>query len=236
MQLKRFSSQRSGKIIYPGGYTNGQYTASEFAAFCQRIDPRNRIVEVTVFFERLQHLLQVFHLDGLLTEVSCFNFTQSDLRTDDHTKQAKTAKTCFKQICIFFTRGSNHRAVCQHDPERKHTVEERSVHVVCLTVNIISDGATDSNEFCSRTDHRQPAFRSENVDDLLKTHPGFTFKDAVLLVPPKKMVEMGADNDLAILVDCLISIAAAQSPGSQVALLYRLKDFCFRRWICIVRS
>src|ERR1700691_4052117 len=84
-----------------------------------------------------------------------------------------------------------------------------------LPVNIVGDSSADSDEFCSRTDHRQPSLWTKHRNDLFKADTCLAFQYSFLPVEIEKMVQFRADGNIMVVVDGLVTITPAKSPGDQ---------------------
>src|SRR5579872_1628294 len=102
--------------------------------------------------------------------------------------------------------------------------------MVGLSMNVVGDSPADRDEFCARTDHRQQTPRAEDRNDLFQAHTGLTLDDSFLLIKIEEMIQFGADSDIMVIVDRLVTITSAEPPGDQRRLFQLCSQVRFDSW------
>ena len=102
--------------------------------------------------------------------------------------------------------------------------------MMSLSVDVVGNSPADCHEFGPGTDHRQPPFRAEDRNDLFQAHTRLTLHDTFLLIEIEEMIQSGADGNIMVIVDCLVTITSAQSAGNQRRIFEFRSQVFFNPW------
>ncbi len=102
--------------------------------------------------------------------------------------------------------------------------------MVGLSVNVVGNRPADRDEFCARTDHRQPPSWAEDRNDLFQAHTGLTFQDPFFFIEIEEMIQAGADGNIAVVIDCLVAVTSTEPPGDQWGLFQLCSEVLLDSW------
>src|SRR5208282_38544 len=137
----------------------------------------------------------------------------------DYAGQAETADGGAEQVGIVVGTGigtAEHQTVVRAmQSDLADVSTEGSSAMMVLTVHVIGDGSTYSDEAGAGRDGKEPSFGKKNVDDVGEAHAAFAAKHAGGFVETEDTVETGTVDQFAVGVETGIAVAAAEAIRKQ---------------------
>ena len=118
-----------------------------------------------------------------------------------------------------FSVGEQRRRVpSERTSSKRDVAAEGAGDVVVLAVDVVGDGAAEGDVFGSGRDGQEEAARDGEVEDLRERDAGLGGEKAGLGVEVDQAVHAGGEQQIAVLEQADVAIAAAQSDGQRAVV------------------
>ena len=185
-----------GKVLDIGVIPTGEDAAAQPLALSQTVDPGDRIPVVLILGRhQLHHCVQIRAAIGVLADTRGGDREHPKRRAGDHARQAHSPKRGLEQVGVLRGSDRDYVATCQHHLERQHVVPDGTVAVVVLSVDVVGDGAADSDVPRSGRHGKEPAPWNARAKDPINGLPRHHGHRAGLRIQPDQAPHGGHVQD-----------------------------------------
>lgn len=209
----------------------------EVAAFGGYVDPTNGVLDVVCLVGEVEKLVYAMELNAFVVNLAGDDGLEAEGGPGDYACEAEAADGCGVEVGILSGRAEHVGAVGADEFELGNVAAEGPGAVVIFAVDVIGDCSTESYIFCARGNGKKEASGNGEVEDLREGDAGFGGEEASLGVEVDEAIHCGGDEEVAVLEEADVAVAAAHADGEcavvevgsecgKVALPVERKKFC----------
>ena len=192
--------------------------AGEVAAGGGAVDPADGVLDVLALVGEIEELVDAVELDSLVVDHAGDDGLQAQRGPGDEAGEAEAADGGCVQVGVFRGRAEQARAVGADQFELCDVAAEGSGDVVVLAVDVVGNCSAQSYIFCSGRDGEEKAAGNGEVEDLREGDAGLGGEEAGLGIEVDQAVHAGREEELAVLEQADIAIAAAHANGKRAVV------------------
>ncbi len=187
------------------------------------VDPAYGVLDVLALVGEVEELVDAVELDALVVDHAGDDGLEAQCRPGDEAGEAEAADGRGVEVGVFGGRAEHARAVGADEFELRDVAAEGAGDVVVLAVDVVGDCSAERDVLCAGRDRKEEAARNGEVEDLRERDAGFGGEEAGLGVEAEQAVHAGGDEELAVLEQADVAVAAAHADG-QRAVVHAVDD------------
>ena len=195
----------------PGVVSAKVVAATEPRARRERIDPRDRVLEVRFRFAvDLEELVESAEADRLLLDERVRDRPERELRPGHKARQPEAADGRAVPVGVFRRRADEAGPVGAEELEPSHVAAQGAGAVVVLAVHVIGDGAAERHVLRAGGDRQEPSLRHDESEDLGQAHARLAAHDPEVAIECQEAVEPPCDEQRAAVVQARVAVAPSE--------------------------
>ena len=192
--------------------------AAEVAAGGGDVDPAYGVLDVLALVGEVEELVDAVELDALVVDHAGDDGLEAQGCPGDEAGEAEASDGGGVEVEVLGGRAEFAGAVGADEFELGDVAAEGSGDVVVLAVDVVGDCSTESYVFCAGRDGKEKAARNGEVEDLREGYSSFGGEEAGLGIEVDEAVHAGGDEEIAVLEEADVAVAAAHAYGQRAVV------------------
>ena len=193
--------------------------AGEVATGGGDVDPADGVLDVFGLVGEVEELVDAVELDAFVVDLAGDDGLEAEGGPGDDAGEAEAADGCGVELGVFARVSRvDAGAVGADELELGDVAAEGSGGVVILAVDVVGDCSAEGYIFCSRSDGEKEASGDGEVEDLGEGDARLGGEEAGLGVEVDEAIHGGGDEEVAVLEQADVAIAAAHADGERAVV------------------
>ena len=158
-----------------------------------------------------QEFFDANELDSFVIDFAGDYGAQLHVRPRNETGEPETADRCAVPFGVLGHRACEARPIGAHQFEARYMTSKRSGYMVILSMNVIGNSATDSDEFCPRGGREKPSAWNGEIQNIGETDACFATEQPALWVEGNQAREACGAEERAALEQTNVAVATTQA-------------------------